>query len=244
VFRFGNLLRSARLLQEPSLVSGRDAFLRLFSTVLVEEALVYLETVPRDQIVVTMRPLLREFRATARELGEPQIMAPGYLSLAGAYNINRRYLVGQILYKRAFELLDTVDAQLRALRGIAIAGIFLGDKVGVELATSETIRRVEEGNFTRLEQVCETMEGVSRARGLLGIHDAFYWFEEAEKILERLTNHPLRKLQMITSKLEVLLHLDPNSTIDIQKLASAGLSIATTFEYSRHQRLISELLGR
>lgn len=237
-------LKEQLLLALPGAGVIREAFHRLYAATLAEETMLYLESSPRTEVLGLLLPVYGEIQRVAKELEDRQISGLGYLALAGAYNIDKQYAAGQKLYLTALDLCGTVDMQLRALRGIAISSAFLSELSLVEFASVETHRRIEEGHFTKLEQVCETVEGVSKAHGILRLADTHLWLEKAEEFIGKLDHHPLRRLQLMVSKLETLGRLEPRSLNEIETLGAQGIALARAYGYPRHQELIGDIIAR
>lgn len=171
-------------------------------------------------------------------------MALANVALAGAYNIRKRYDKGRAYYLEAYEQTNDVDMKLRILRGITIASTYLHDASSVSHVLPIAKRLIEEGNFARLEQVCETCEGIGRGQGLLGSAEAFTWFGASEQILRSLNYPPLRTIQLLTSKQEVTIHLEPTALSEIEKLGQQAIALADRHGYPRHKETVLENLRK
>ena len=178
-------------------------------------------------------------------------MGQAYCVLAGAYNIARNYKQGLAFYRLGFGLVENGDVRLRALRGVAIAGTYLNQPDQVNNAGRVVRRLVDEGKFTNLEQVCEALEGIGRAKGLLGSPEGYAWLDEAQRLLARyaeladdIKQPPLRLLQINNSRLEVVRRLQPANRVLIEELGRIGIRLAREYGYHRHENLINQWLAK
>jgi DNA-binding CsgD family transcriptional regulator len=229
-------------LPEAPCLCYQEALLRLEAQAWLEGGTAHLETALPHEVVGKVQPIVHQIAAAAQQAGDGTILAQGYLLLGGASNIAHDYARGRAFYAQALGCLDTVELQLRAWRGLAIAAAYRQDPEAVEAATSQVRRLIDGGRFSRLEQVCETLEGLGKAQGVVGLATAYAWLEEAEGLLDRIQRPPLRALQLVVSRLEVIRRLDPGETTARERLGSEGLALARAHGYVRHIHLIETLL--
>ena len=222
----------------------RQRFLQIATQALIEQCTATLEIAPRQQIVAQVRPLVTMLKRFGKEIGEEKSIAMANVVLAGAYNIQKRYEKGRAYYREAYGQTKDVDMKLRILRGITIASTYLHDAEGVREILPLAKHLIEEGNFARLEQVGETCEGLGRGQGLLGSSEAFTWFDTSERILHTLNHPPLRTIQLLTSKQEVTMHLEPTALSAIEKLGQQAIALADRHGYARHQETVMENLRK
>jgi DNA-binding CsgD family transcriptional regulator len=238
------IARAAQAAAEAGAASAREAFLRVRVKALIEQGTLALETAPRAEVLPRVKPVAADLQALAHELHDADVMATAHMVLAGAYNIGKQYGVGRMLYARALATVQNEDLQLRSLRGLAIAATYLNDRDEIAAVKLKAQALIDAGRFTSLEQVCETLEGVGRAQGLVGLKGAAQWFEAAEQLLHPLGSPPLRRLQVITSKLEVLRRTNPAATGEIERMGQAGIQLANQHGYPRHRAHLVEMLEK
>lgn len=236
--------RTAQAADEAGSTPVREAFLRVRAKALIEQGTLALETAPRAEVLPCVKPVAAGLHAIAHELRDADMMAAAHMTLAGAYNIGKRYEFGRVFYARALATAQGVDLQLRILRGLAIAATYLHNRDEIVAVRARVQALIDAGQFTSLEQVCETLEGVGRAQGLVGLKGASQWFEAAEQLLHTLEFPPLRRLQVVTSKLEVLQRLDPAATGEIERMGQTGIQLADQHGYARHRAHIVEILKK
>lgn len=230
------------LLQRNLSPGYREIFLRLHAEVLVEKGTVYLETCLPETVLAAVRPICIEIDEIARALGAREVVALSEMLLAGAYNINKQYDIGRRMYLQALEHAGTVDVELRVLRGLAVSASYLSDPKSVMWVASQTRSLLDGGRFSRWDQVCETLEGVGRAHGLLGSSSAYMFFDEADRVIRRNDPSPLRVLQLTVSKLEVARHIAPRDTEVLEEVGRQSLRWAFKHGYRRHANLIKGML--
>ena len=230
------------LLQRDLSPGYQEIFLRLRAEILFEKGTVYLETSLPETVLVAVRPICMEIDEIANALGNSEVAALSAMLLAGAYNINKQYDRGRSLYLQALEYVGTVDDQLRVLRGLAVSASYMHDPKGVMRVASQTQSLLDGGRFSRWEQVCETLEGVGRAQGLIGSSSAYHFFDEAERLMHRYGSSPLRTLQLTVSKLEVARHIAQRDTEVLEVIGRQALLWAFEHGYRRHANLIKGLL--
>lgn len=235
---------TAQAAQDATTPRYRSAFLQAHATALVELGLTYLETTPPVEVLAQIRPVVGALEAVAHELDDAHWAATAYTTLAGAYNISKDYKMGRQLYSQAFAIAENPNLQLRILRGLGIAATYLQDKDGVAKVKQEAQGLIEEGRFTNLEQVCETTEGLARAQALMGVTGAETWFDSAERVLSVLNYPPLRQLQVLQSKFEVMWRVDPASAVEIERIGQEAIRLADLHGYPRHRALVMENLDK
>lgn len=220
----------------------RQAFLQLTAQALNEYCAAYLDTSPRDRIVRDIKAPVTALKRIGKEIGDRNSLALATTTLAGAYNIQKRYAIGRRLYHEAYQLTSDIDLKLRILRGITIAGIYLRDEASVNEVMPIAKQLIEQGNFTKLEQVCETCEGIGRGQGLLRSGVAFAWFEQTDHILRSLNHPPLRTIQFLISQQEVMMHMEPAAKSEIENLGKQAITLAERYGYARQQTIAHENL--
>lgn len=238
------IAQTAQAANETTAAATREAYLRVCARALSEQGSLYLETSARKQVLTHTRPVALHLRAIAQELKDADLLGLSHAIWAGAYNIDKRFQMGRRLYAQAFAEVQRADLQLRALRGLAIAATFLQDKDEVMAVAQKTQAMIDAGQCTNLEQVCETLEGVGRAQGIMGSKKAVQWFESAERMLPTLNYPPLRRVQIIESKLEVLYRTEPAAVIEFERIGQDGLRLAEQHGYARHQALLVGMLEK
>lgn len=231
------------LLQRNLSPEYQEMFLHLRAQVLFEKGTVYLETSLPETVLATVRPICIEIDEIAKVLGASEVAALSAMLLAGAYNINKQYDSGRRLYLQALEHVGTVDNQLRILRGLAVSASYLSDPKSVMWVASQTRSLLDGGRFSRWDQVCETLEGVGRAHGLIGSSSAYIFLDEAERLMGRHGPSPLRMLQLAVSKLEVARHIAPREIDLLEETGNQALRWAFEHGYRRHANLIKGLLA-
>jgi hypothetical protein len=234
--------KSSEAAEQTHSTSYRHRFFQLTAQALIEQCTAHLEIAPRSKVVHFVKPLTTHLKRIAKAIGDTNCVALANVVLAGAHNIQRHYDVGRRLYLEAYEQTSDVDVKLRILRGITIAATYLGDPTGVREVLPIATRLIEEGNFTRLEQVCETCEGIGRGHGLLGLPQAFTWFETTQQILHSLNHPPLRTIQLLVSKQEVIMHMEPTALSEIENLGTQAIALAERYGYARHRETVLENL--
>ncbi|GIV76312.1 MAG: hypothetical protein KatS3mg050_0706 [Litorilinea sp.] len=221
----------------------QEVLLRLCAKVLFEKGTAYLETALPETVLAAVKPICAEIDEIAEALGRDAAVAGlSEMLLAGAYNINKRYDVGQRFYLQALEHVDIVDYQLRVLRGLAVSATYLHDPKRVMSVTHQARGLIERGQFSNWEQVCETLEGVGRAQGIMGSSSAYDYFDEAERIIHRNGHSPLRTLQLVVSRLEVARHIAPQDMVLLEQIGAQGMHLALERGYRRHANLIKGML--
>lgn len=238
------IAQATQAADEATTKAAREAYLRICARTLCEQGTLYLETSARKQVLTHTRPVILHLRTIARELKDADLLGMSHAMLAGANNIDKRFQMGRRLYAQAFAEVKRVDMQLRALRGLAIAATFLHDKDEVMAVAQKAQRIIDTGQCANLEQVCETLEGVGRAQGIMGSKKAAVWFEAAERMLPTLNYPPLRRVQIIESKLEVLYRTEPAAIIEFERVGRDGLGLAEQHGYARHQALLVGMLEK
>jgi DNA-binding CsgD family transcriptional regulator len=236
--------KSSEAAEQTHSASYRQRFFQLTAQALIEQCTAHLEIAPRRKVVQFVKPLTTHLKRIAKAIGDRHCVALANVVLAGAHNIQRHYDVGRTLYLEAYEQTSDVDVKLRILRGVTIAATYLGDPTGVSEVLPIAKRLIEEGNFTKLEQVCETCEGIGRGQGLLGLPEAFTWFETTEQILHSLHHPPLRTIQLLVSKQEVIMHMEPTALSEIENLGTQALVLAERYGYARHKETVLENLRK
>ena len=235
---------TAQAAQQATTPSYRTAFLRVRAVALVELGLTHLEATPRSQVLSQIEPVFGALKEIGCELNDANLIASAYTTLAGAYNISKDYETGYRLYAQAFAVAGDINLQLRILRGLGIAATYLHNKGAVAKVTQKAQVLIDGGRFTNLEQVCETTEGIARAQGLTGAARAATWFDAAERALRALNYPPLRHLQVLQSKFEVMWRVDPSSTTEIERIGQEAIRLADQHGYPRHQALLVETLNK
>jgi DNA-binding CsgD family transcriptional regulator len=222
--------------------SYRQVFLQIAAQALVEQGTAHLETAPRSKVVEYIKPLTTTLKSIGKEIHDKNSIALANLLLAGAHNIQKRYEMGRKLYLKAYDQTTDVDMKLRILRGVSIASTYLHDQTGVRQVMPIAKQLINEGHFSRLDQVCETCEGIGRGQGLLGSAEAFTWFDTAEQILHSLNHPPLRTIQLLVSKQEVLMHIERTAVGEIESLGKQVIELADRHGYYRHKETVLENL--
>jgi DNA-binding CsgD family transcriptional regulator len=222
--------------------SYRQVFLQIAAQAFVEQCTAHLETAPRSKVVKYIKPLTTRLKRIGKEIQDRNSIALANVLLAGAYNIQKRYGMGRKLYLEAYDQTTDIDVKLRILRGVSIAATYLHDQTGVRQVMPIAKQLIDEGNFTRLDQVCETCEGIGRGQGLMGSAEAFTWFDAAEQILHSLNHPPLRTIQLLISKQEVLMHMERTAVGEIESLGKQVIELADRHGYYRHKETVLENL--
>lgn len=226
----------------------QEALLAIRTQALLEQGTAYLETTTPDALFRMINPLVCEIRVMAKATGHSPLLGEACVLLAGVANITKHYALGMRLYTTALDLIDEMNLTLRSLRGIAIAAAYLNKPATVSAVSSRVSKLVEDGCWINGEQVCETLEGVGKAQGLLGSTTAYRYLEQGEAILTVQAAHnstklPLRRLQLLVSKLEVTQRLAPTDHAVIEQLGRDGIALAHEYGYHRHVALIKKRLA-
>jgi DNA-binding CsgD family transcriptional regulator len=219
-------------------------YLRISADALIEKGTAYLETMPRTTMVQSIKPLTIKLKSVSKRINDRNSLAMANVILAGAFNIQKHYEMGRRLYLEAYEQANDIDMKLRILRGVTIAATYLHDKEMVNWVIPLAEDLIAGGHFTRLEQLCETCEGIGRGQGLLGSDEAFTWFDRAEQTLRSLNHPPLRTLQLLISKQEVIMHMDKSAVSEIERLGKQALGLAEQYGYHRHKETVLENLRK
>lgn len=227
---------------------SRGQFLPILAQVLFQRAHLYTEISMSDDIQIATEPVIAELRSVAKDIQDNSFV--GYPNLIQGYVMyHRRNYVGSIqVLMEAMDTVSDLDNRLEALRALALDWAYLHDKNRYKEVEIKVRRLIEYGKFSDLEQVCETLEGLGRARGLLNLPLAFETLAEGRQYYAKLNTQntiaPLRDIQLIRSQLEVIKQVSPSDTQLLETIGNEGLKLAQQHGYRRHAMQIKTILER
>lgn len=238
--------RLRKVLRAPSFQRNVQPLRRLLARVLSEQAIICREIALPNETLILTKPFIEELEDIARELQDTELFGLAWWSWGDTYHNMKQYDTALRWHKMALEVVENVDDQLELLRGLALDYVYLRDKKGFEETEIKAKKLIETGQFSKLDRVCETLEGLGRGQGLLKLPEAFKTLEEARNIYAKMESNNekahVRAVQLARSQVEIIKHLQPTDRRSLETYGKEGLRLAIEYEYQRHARLIEELL--
>lgn len=223
--------------------------LSMLAQILYEQALSLREVASSPQEAwASTDPLVKEMLEIADRCEDGDLFALAYLSQGDSTYIAKQYVSAAGWFNRAQDSVTNDGILFEILRPLALSYAYLRDKKGFKKAETEARAIIEGGQISNLEQICQVLEGIGRGQGLLGSPEAIKTLEEAEdvynKITDRTTKAPIRAIQLMRSRLEVIQCLEPTDKILLETYGEKGIRLAQEYGYHRHEWQIRNLLER
>jgi transcriptional regulator with XRE-family HTH domain len=229
----------------------RDSLLKIYGRVLNERSWIYKETLAPRSVPVTTKPLINEMHAIAAACRDSELYGLFAFQKASTFYMMGQYVASLPLLTTALGHLKSSDDRLAVLRAIALSWSYLKDKTRFEETETKIRRIIEGGKCLSLERICQSLEGLGRAQGVLRLPRALKTMEEGWKIYAQMLDHhaiaPFRHVQLVRSHLEIAKHTEGKDPKLFENLGSEGLRVSQQHGYPRHELIIrsflTEILG-
>jgi predicted transcriptional regulator len=241
---------SARLTElkkiSPTSSKANAVLLNAYAHVLNERAWIYKETLPPANVPVVTKSLITEIQNIAVACRDKELDGLFNLQRASTFYMMGQYVSAIPFLNRALENLGTEDNRLVALRVKALSWSYLKERLRFEEAEIQIKRAIETGRSLTLERICQSLEGLGRAQGILRLPRALKTIEEGWSIFEKMRSEhvqaPFRHAQLVRSHLEIVVNTEGKKTETIEDIGNAGLQVAQQHGYPRHELIIKDLL--
>jgi len=202
---------------------------------------------PSTIVPLTQR-VAREIRRIAKELQDDQLHGLAHYCEGDAYYIAGHDSASVQHLTRALHYINNPDDQLAVTRVLALVWTNLDASKQFEACKSKARRLIEGGECLRLEQVCETQEGLARGQAEWGPEEALDFLEQANATCTKLESDNkrvfLRRIQLARTELEVRWRLCPRDTKTLETIGTQALGLFRGHAYQRHEQQIRTLLER
>ena len=223
-----------------------NALLNAYAHVLNERSWIYKETLPPSNVPVVTKALINEIQKIAVSCRDKELYGLFNLQKASTFYMMGQYSSSIPFLNIALENLKTEDNRLVALRVLALSWSYLGEKLRFEETETQIKRIMEAGRSLNLERICQSLEGLGRAQGILRLPKALRTIEEGWSIFKKMQREhvkaPFRHAQLVRSHLEIVLSTQGKKTEIIEDIGNAGLQVAQQYGYPRHELIIKDLL--
>jgi DNA-binding CsgD family transcriptional regulator len=225
---------------------------RLLGLILLQAAMSYREILLPHQVLPVTAPILREVFKVARLSADGELFGFACLGFGNAYYMMEKYAPSIYWHTLGLETVREVDMRLPTLREVALDWAYLGVAEKFMEYEQNTRSLVEEGNFSKLDQVVVTLEGLARGWGVTHAgENAFRTLEETRKVYSQLREDegeqaPLREVQIIRCELQLMERFGGLDKGRFEALTEVALAqsrqhgykrFIQTFEHMRTKRL-------
>lgn len=229
---------------------------RLRAVVLYQQARAYTKILPRSQVLGTVRPIARKIRELAKICNDDEVFGLSESRIGDAFYIMSWQVRSDsgietamsYLYS-ALEHLKTSEDRVPVLRQLALSWAVLGDEARFKEVSSEAREQIEDRQHSGLDEACQTLEGLTRGYGLLGLaEDAYHTLSKATRLLDKMMTRkqrsPFRLVQLKRTELELLQRFEPENKVDLDRIGTEAAEIAGRYGYTLHKAYIEGLLAR
>jgi DNA-binding CsgD family transcriptional regulator len=232
-----------------NLLGRTKLLLKALARLLFEQIVAFFEIALPNEIRPFVGPRIEEMQDIAKACdNDREILGLADYAAGVAYYLTGNLVNSVKALKRAWANVDNDDNKLKDLRMMALVWAYLKEKKTFEDTVLRAKNVLEDGNFSNLDLVCMTYEGMGRGQGLFGLPAAFDTLDEGWRFYREMTRKrdkmPIRYVQLVRSELEVLQYLAPNEVRRLEEQGQKGLQIAEEHGYPRYAGHIQQFLDR
>jgi transcriptional regulator with XRE-family HTH domain len=238
--------RLQKFLKEISDAERQKPLLRLYALIKLEEAKAYTWCIPSDNIWAVTRPIVEEVKDIAKRGDDAELFGLAEFREGDAYYIAGHHHLSQRLLNRALEKIADADTQLWILRNVALNWAYLAAEEHFRKVESAIQDLINRSSSFGLDRLCNALEGLARAQGILGLSEAFQTWSMGGEIYAKMKREnkmaPFREVELIRTQLELIRHFHPRATRRLEAIGQRGLFLAREFGYLRHEKYIQNTL--
>lgn len=224
----------------------RDSLLKIYARLLNERSWIYKETLAPRNVPTVTTPLINEMQGIAATCRDSELHGLFAFQKASTFYMGGQYVAAIPLLGTALEYLRSPDDCLAVLRALALSWSYLNDKTRFEETERKIMRIIEGGKCLSLERICQSLEGLGRAQGVLRLPRALKTMEAGWKTYaQMLDDHaiaPFRHVQLVRSHLEIAKHTEGKDPKLFENLGSEGIRVSKQHGYPRHELIIRSFL--
>lgn len=221
-------------------------FLKILAELLLEKTIIYRETILPQKALPTIRPMIKKVREIAKTCEDRELLGRADFYLGCAYYVAEKYDISLQLFRKSLSLVKNINYKLEILRGFSLDFAYLQEKDEFLKIETQARELIKENQSSRISSVCELLEGIARAQGLLKIQKAFKTLDETRNINTLIKNKKtkvfLRDIQLVRTHLEIVKYLAPKEKNFLEQIGVKGFNSAMEHGYQRHAVKIKKLL--
>lgn len=214
--------------------------------ILLEKAGALCDSLPASQVLSNIRPIINEVYKIAKAIGDRELFVEGIVMLAGCYYILGQHDVSVRLHSSVRDYINDPDIRLLLLRALGTSYAYLSEKNEFELVVDEEDDVIQGGNWTRLDQVCATLQGRAKGQAILGLDSSMPTLDQAVETYNLMEEHgdkmPLRRIQISATELEIASSFSPSDIQALENIGRMSHQLAIEHGYRRHANQVDKFL--
>ncbi|HEX9990655.1 MAG TPA: helix-turn-helix transcriptional regulator [Chloroflexia bacterium] len=268
-------MRIRDVLRRVSSIAYCRPLYRDLALIMLEQGRAYREIASHHEVLPVAWRITREVRLIAKEYSDKDLWALADCHIADAYYIlgdaysNKAAREGTAFTKqsdhasqavkclsssvhyltRALEALISTDSQLWALRTLAVSWAYLDEDRRFEAVVAKVKSIIENGAFSRIDEVCAVLEGIARGYSILrrpeaSLLDLERSLELYSKLRMNKDHSPFLGTQQSRTHIELILAAKPLDRDELERVGVPAIEIAKEHNYQRHAHYMNRLLER
>lgn len=213
---------------------------------LLEKANTYRDFLAGQEILKAALPILKEVAQIATACANEEMLGRVGRQFGSLCYITEDYPSAIQHYQACIGLLKTPEERLVVLSGLAISLGYSGKVKEVGKVAAKFNQLLDETECSDLPTVCDALQTVARAQGLVKLDDAWKTLDQLQAfcLKKNLVGQlaPIRDVQLYKAQVEVIVQFEPWRKADLEILGQRGLTLAQTYGFHRHSKQIGKIL--
>jgi transcriptional regulator with XRE-family HTH domain len=206
----------------------QQPFLNMLATVYGELGWAYSAFSHLGELWTDNSTIVPELYALGKTYRDPQFYALANHFLGDAHYVmgNRATSIEHL--NNALEWETSPADRLHLHRTLTLNWALLGERNAFQKEETEIRKLIQTSQATNFERICETYEGVARAKGYLGLYDrAFDTVQEGLTYFSKMELHgekpPIRYAQLVRAHIEVIKQAQPHDISTLERIGKNAI---------------------